>query len=50
MPFACSRKMVSMVAGESSFTPFTSPPQATTDWHSATERALPWPLAAPMSA
>src|SRR5262252_1568375 len=28
----------------------TSPPQATADWRRATERALPWPLAAPMSA
>ena len=27
----------------------TRPPQATADWRRASERALPWPLAAPMS-
>ena len=50
MPLACSRKISSMVSGRSSRTPSTSPPREMTDRMRATERALPCPLAAPMSA
>ena len=50
MPFACSRKMSSMVSGRSRRTPSTSPPRETTDKMRATDRAFPWPFAAPMSA
>ncbi len=49
-PFGCSRKISSMVSGRSSRTPSTSPPREITDMIRATERALPCPLAAPMSA
>ena len=47
---ACSRKIRSIVSGDSSRTPSTSPPREITDRIRATDRALPWPLAAPMSA
>src|SRR4051812_850644 len=50
IPLLCTSKIRSIVCGERSRTPSTSPPQATADWRRATERALPWPLAAPMSA
>src|SRR4029077_13987539 len=50
IPLLCTSKIRSIVGGESSRTPSTSPPQATADWRRASERALPWPLAAPMSA
>src|SRR3954468_3179107 len=46
----CTSRIRSIVFGESSRTPSTSPPQATADWRRATDRALPWPLPAPMSA
>ena len=39
-----------MVSGLSRRIPSTSPPRATTDMTRATERALPCPLTAPMSA
>ncbi len=38
---ACSSKMASQPFSERSRTPFSSPPPATTDWMSATDRALP---------
>src|ERR1700758_169176 len=50
IPLNCTSKIRSIVLGESSRTPSTSPPQATADWRRARERALPWPLPAPMSA
>src|SRR3954454_9841462 len=50
LPLLCTSKIRSIVGGERSRTPSTSPPQATADWRRAAERALPWPLAAPMSA
>src|SRR6476469_5287150 len=50
IPLDCTSKIRSTVRGERSRTPSTSPPQATADWRRANERALPWPLAAPMSA
>src|SRR5580765_69419 len=50
MPLLCTSKIRSIVLGERSRTTSTMPPQATADWRRASERALPWPLAAPMSA
>src|SRR2546428_8018780 len=58
IPLLCPSKTRSIVWGERSRvraltqpgSPQISPPQATADWRRATERALPWPLAAPMSA
>jgi hypothetical protein len=46
----CTSKIRLIAFGESSRTPSTSPPQVTADWGRATDRALPWPLVAPMSA
>jgi len=43
-------EMRSTVDGESSETPSSVPPLATTAWMRATERALPCPFAAPISA
>ena len=50
IPCACSRKTRSIVSGESSRTPSSSPPLATTCWTRATARALQWPLPPPISA
>jgi len=49
-PKACCSKIRATVRGDSSFTPRTSPSQATADCTSATECALPWPFSAPRSA
>ena len=38
------------MSGDSNWTPSTVPPSASADRIRATERALPWPLVAPMSA
>ena len=44
MPRYCSWLARAQPSGESSLTPRTVPPQASTDWTAATERALPYPL------
>ena len=50
MPSACTSKIGSVPSAERRRTPRASPRPAMTDWTAATERALPWPLAAGISA
>ena len=50
MPSACTSKIGSVPSAESRRTPRASPRPAMIDWMAATERALPWPLAAGISA
>src|SRR3954454_14728271 len=50
IPLDCSVKISLHVSGFSSRTPLASPWFEMTDWAVTTERALPWPLAAAMSA
>ena len=49
-PLHCSSNTTSMPFGDSSRTPLASPPHAIGAWIRATERALPWPPAAGISA
>ena len=49
-PLHCSSKTASTPVGDSSRTPLASPPHAIGVWIRATERALPWPPAAGISA
>ena len=49
-PLLCSSNTRSMPFGDSRRTPLASPPHAIGAWIRATERALPWPPAAGISA
>src|ERR1700730_6616147 len=49
-PFACSWNIKSTVEGKSSCTPLAMPPSEIADTARGSDRALPWPLQAPMSA
>ena len=50
VPWICSSKTRSQPSSDSRRTPRASPRPAMIDWTRATERALPWPLAAGISA
>ena len=50
MPSDCWSKISSIVLGDSSLTASTSPALETIDWIRATDRALPCPFAAEISA
>src|ERR1700738_1099383 len=47
-PFACSWNIKSTVEGKSSCTPLAAPPSEIADKVRVSDRALPWPLQAPI--